>query len=120
MSDRLSIRGLRVRGHHGVFDHEREDGQDFLIDATLDVDTRAAAASDDLADAVNYGTLAEQLAAVVAGPPFALIEKLAQQLADVCLADPRVAAAEITVHKPHAPIPLPFDDVTVTIRRERS
>ncbi len=119
MTDRLSIRGLRVRGTHGVLDSERADGQEFSVDATLEVDTRPAAASDELADTVDYGTLAGRLADVVAGPPVDLIERLAQQLADVCLADPRVAAVEITVHKPHAPIPLPFDDVTLTIRRER-
>jgi dihydroneopterin aldolase len=118
-ADRLALRGLRVRGTHGVFDHERRDGQEFVVDATLTLDTRPAAASDDLADAVDYGALAERLAAVVAGEPVNLLERLAQRLADVCLADPRVAAAEVTVHKPQAPIAVPFDDVTVTIRRER-
>ena len=120
MADRLAIRGLRARGNHGVFEHERRDGQEFIVDAVLELDTRWAAASDELSDAVDYGVLAQQLTDVVTGEPVALIEALAQLLADVCLADPRVAAAEITVHKPHAPIPLPFDDVTVTIRRERA
>jgi dihydroneopterin aldolase len=120
MTDRLTIHGLRVRGNHGVFEHERRDGQEFVVDATLEIDTRWAAASDELTDAVDYGAVAQRLADVVAGEPVALIERLAQQLADVCLSDPRVAAVEITVHKPHAPIPLPFGDVTVTIRRERA
>ncbi|MCU1678616.1 MAG: dihydroneopterin aldolase [Frankiales bacterium] len=120
MSDRLTLRGLRVHGNHGVFEHERRDGQEFVVDATLELDTRWAAASDELVDAVDYGALAQRLANVVSGEPVALIERLAQQLADVCLADPRVAAAEVTVHKPQAPIPLAFDDVAVTIRRERA
>ena len=120
MTDRLTISGLRVRGNHGVFEHERRDGQEFIVDATLEIDTRWAAASDELADAVDYGAVAQRLADVIAGEPVALIENLAQQLADVCLTDPRVAAVEITLHKPHAPIPLTFDDVTVTIRRERA
>ncbi|MDQ1682991.1 MAG: 7,8-dihydroneopterin aldolase/epimerase/oxygenase [Frankiaceae bacterium] len=120
MTDRLTIHGLRVHGKHGVFEHERRDGQEFVIDATLELDTRWAAASDELTDAVDYGVLAQRLADVVGGEPVALIERLAQMLADVCLTDPRVAAAVVTVHKPQAPIPLPFGDVSVTIRRERA
>jgi dihydroneopterin aldolase len=103
-----------------VFDHERADGQDFVVDVALEVDTRPAAASDDLADTVDYGKLAAALADVVSGAPVDLLETLASRLAGVCLADPRVSAAEVTVHKPQAPIPLTFGDVAVSIRRERS
>lgn len=117
--DRITLRGLRVRGWHGVYPDERRDGQDFVIDVELEVDTGPAARSDDVADTVHYGELAEALAAVVAGDPLNLIEALAQRLAGVCLADSRVAAATVTVHKPHAPIAPSFDDVAVTIRRER-
>jgi dihydroneopterin aldolase len=120
MSDRIVLSGLRVRGHHGVFDFERADGQDFLVDVELDFDTRRAAASDELADTVDYGALAQGLAAVISGEPLNLLETLAQRLADVCLRDERVAAATVTVHKPHAPIPLAFADVAVRIRRERA
>jgi dihydroneopterin aldolase len=119
MSDRISLTGLRVRGHHGVFEHERVDGQEFVVDVVLEVDTSAAAASDDLADTVDYGALAAGLADVVAGEPVDLLERLAARLAAVCLADARVSAAEVTVHKPQAPIPLTFTDVAVSIRRER-
>jgi dihydroneopterin aldolase len=119
VSDRIELTGLRVRGHHGVFEHERRDGQDFVVDVALEVDTRAAAASDDLAETVDYGALAQALAEVVAGDAVDLLETLAERLAQVCLGDERVAAATVTVHKPHAPIPLAFDDVTVTIRRTR-
>ena len=119
MSDEIALTGLRVRGHHGVFEHERRDGQDFVVDAVLELSTRAAAASDDLADTVHYGELAQRLADIVAGEPVNLLETLVQRLADACLADPRVAAARVTVHKPQAPIPLSFADVAVTIRRER-
>jgi dihydroneopterin aldolase len=117
--DLITLTGLRVRGFHGVFEHERRDGQEFVVDATLEVDTAAAAASDDLADTVDYGDLAQRLAAVVAGEPVDLIETLVARLAGECLADPRVHAATVTVHKPQAPIPLAFADVAVTIRRER-
>jgi 7,8-dihydroneopterin aldolase/epimerase/oxygenase len=119
VADRISLSGLRVRGFHGVFDHERRDGQDFVVDAVLEMSTAAAAASDDITDTVHYGELAEQLAAVVAGEPVNLLETLAARLAEVCLADPRVEAATVTVHKPQAPIPLAFEDVSVTIRRSR-
>lgn len=118
-ADRITLTGLRVRGFHGVFEHERRDGQDFVVDATLELPTATAAASDDVADTVHYGELAERLAAVVAGEPVNLIETLAERLAAVCLADPRVRAATVTVHKPQAPIPLTFADVAVTVRRER-
>ena len=117
--DRIELTGLRVRGHHGVLDFERRDGQDFVVDVALEVSTAVAAASDDVADTVHYGELAEQLAAVVAGEPVNLIETLAARLADVCLAMDRVRAATVTVHKPEAPIPVPFADVSVTIRREQ-
>jgi dihydroneopterin aldolase len=119
MSDAIELTGLRVRGRHGVFDHERRDGQDFVVDVRLEVDTATAAGSDDLADTVDYGALAQALAEVVSGEPVNLIETLAERLAAVCLADPRVRAAAVTVHKPQAPIPLTFTDVAVHIRRER-
>jgi dihydroneopterin aldolase len=117
--DRIRLVGLRVRGFHGVFEHERRDGQDFVVDAELELSVSAAAASDELADTVDYGDLAQRLAAVVAGEPLNLIETLTVRLADECLADPRVAAATVTVHKPQAPIPLTFADVAVTVRRTR-
>jgi dihydroneopterin aldolase len=119
-SDRIALTGLRVRGFHGVFEHERRDGQDFVVDAVLEVSTASAAASDELADTVDYGELAGRLAAIVEGEPVNLLETLAGRLADACLHDQRVAAATITVHKPQAPIPLAFADVAVTVRRERA
>jgi 7,8-dihydroneopterin aldolase/epimerase/oxygenase len=119
MTDAITLTGLRVFGHHGVFDFERREGQDFVVDVVLELDTATAAASDDVIDTVHYGELAETLAAVVSGEPVNLLERLVQRLADACLADARVAAATVTVHKPQAPIPLQFDDVAVTIRRSR-
>jgi dihydroneopterin aldolase len=117
VSDRIVLSGLRVRGWHGVLDEERRDGQDFSVDAVLHLDTRQAACSDSLADTVDYGQLAQRLAATVAGPPVALIETLAERLAERCLQDARVIRAEVTVHKPSAPIPLSFRDVAVTVTR---
>lgn len=119
MTDRITLAGLRVRGHHGVLDFERRDGQDFVVDVVLEVSTVVAAASDAIADTVHYGELAQRLAEVVAGEPVNLLETLVARLAAACLFDARVDAATVTVHKPQAPIPLRFDDVAVTIRRER-
>jgi dihydroneopterin aldolase len=118
--DRIALRGVEARGRHGWFPRERDEGQPFRVDVSLGIDTRKAAVSDDLADTVNYGALAERVAGVVAGEPVNLIETLAQRIADVCLHDARVSDVEVTVHKPEAPIPVPFDDVTVTIRRART
>ncbi|WP_236967834.1 dihydroneopterin aldolase [Microbacterium aurantiacum] len=120
VADRITLSGLRVFGYHGVYDDEKRDGQDFVVDLRLDLDTRPAAASDDVADTVHYGELAASVAAVVAGDPVDLLETLAQRIADVALADDRVARVEVTVHKPQAPIALHFDDVSVTIARSRA
>ena len=119
MADRIELTGLRVRGFHGVYPAERRDGQDFVVDVALELDLAVPAASDDVADTVHYGELAQALAAVVAGEPVDLLETLAARLMGVCLADRRVDAATVTVHKPQAPIPLAFADVSVTIRRSR-
>ena len=119
MADRIELRGLTVRGNHGVFDHERRDGQDFVVDITVWVDLAAAAASDDLADTLDYGALAQRAADVVAGPPRNLIETVAAEIADDVMPDERVHAVEVVLHKPSAPIPLTFDDVAVVARRSR-
>ncbi len=119
MADRIELRGLTVRGHHGVFDEERRDGQDFVVDITVWIDLAAAAASDDLADTVDYGRLAQRAAAIVAGPSRKLIETVAAAIADDVMADERVHAVEVVVHKPDAPIALTFTDVAVVARRSR-
>ncbi|MCL9761134.1 dihydroneopterin aldolase [Frankia sp. AiPa1] len=117
--DRITLRGLRVRGQHGVLPAERELGQEFIVDAVIWLDMTAAARDDDVTLTVHYGELAEELAAIVAGPPANLIETLALRLVDACLRPPRVIRAEVTVHKPAAPIPLVFGDVAVTVARDR-
>ena len=119
-ADRIAVRGIRAHAHHGVYAFERERGQMFRADAVLELDTAPAAAGDDLGRTVNYADLAQQLHAVLNGEPVNLLETLAQRLADVCLRNDLVDAVEITVHKPEAELGVPFDDVTVTIRRERA
>jgi len=119
MRDRISIVGLRARGNHGVFADERAAGQEFVVDAVLWLDAAAAAAADDLRLTADYGAVADRLAGIVAGPPVQLIETLAERLAAACLADDVVREAEVTVHKPHAPVQQQFADIAVTIRRSR-
>jgi dihydroneopterin aldolase len=120
--DRITLTGLRVHGHHGVYEFERARGQDFVVDVTLELDLCAAVATDDVADTVHYGELAGRLVSIVGGEPVKLIETLAGRLAEACLADGRVLAATVTVHKPQAPVfgpdtPHQLADVSVTIRR---
>jgi dihydroneopterin aldolase len=119
MSDRITVTGIRGLGRHGWFAFETEQGQEFVVDVVLDVDHTAAAASDDLADTVDYGVLGERVVALIEGGPYKLIETLATRIAEACLEDRRVARAEVTVHKPQAPMPVPFGDVAVTVERGR-
>ncbi|MFJ7152201.1 dihydroneopterin aldolase [Streptomyces sp. NPDC100445] len=118
--DRVALRGLKARGHHGVFPREREEGQTFIVDLVLGLDTRPAAADDDLTKTVHYGIVAEEVVAVVEGEPVNLIETLAERIARTCLEHEGVLEVEVCVHKPDAPITVPFDDVTVTIIRSRA
>jgi 7,8-dihydroneopterin aldolase/epimerase/oxygenase len=83
------------------------------------VDTSAAAATDDLHDTVDYGSLVTSVKAAVETDPVDLIETLAQRIADVCLLDNRVEWCKVTVHKPDAPIDATYSDVALTITRKR-
>ena len=116
---RADGRGIECFGHHGVFDFERREGQTFVIDLTLGIDTAPAAASDDLRDTVDYGSLVASVQAAVETDPVDLIETLAQRIAGVCLLDDRVQWVRVTVHKPDAPIEATFADVALTITRKR-
>lgn len=117
--DRISVTGIEVFGRHGVLPHERELGQRFVIDVVLELDLSAAAASDDLADTIDYGSLSRDVAAIGAGDPADLIETVAGRVAERCLRDERVTTVEVTVHKPAAPVPVVAREVAVTIRRGR-
>ncbi|MDO9457465.1 dihydroneopterin aldolase [Nocardioides sp.] len=117
--DELAVLGVECWGHHGVFDFEKREGQTFVVDLVLGLDTRPAAASDDLHHTVDYGSLVTSVQAAVEKDPVDLIETLAQRIASVCLLDARVEWARVTVHKPDAPIDATFADVALTITRER-
>lgn len=118
-ADRITLTGLEVFAHHGVFDFEREHGQRFMIDVEVAVDLRKAAAGDELAATVHYGELAEAIAQAVERDPVDLIETVAERIAQVALGFPAVVQVEVTVHKPDAPIERAFGDVSVSITRER-
>jgi 7,8-dihydroneopterin aldolase/epimerase/oxygenase len=119
MTDRIALTGLAGRGRHGVYDHERGESHPFVVDLVIETDTGAAAKSDDVADTVDYGLIASTAIAIVEGEPVDLIETLAQRIADACLVEPKVERVQVTVHKPDAPLAVPFDDVAVTIERSR-
>ncbi|MEV5838239.1 dihydroneopterin aldolase [Nocardia sp. NPDC052112] len=118
-TDRIELRGLRAYGYHGCFDYERRDGQEFLVDLTVWTDFAAAAATDDLANTIDYGALAERAVRIIQGPPRNLIEKVVAEIADDVMADPRIESVEVVVHKPSAPIPHTFADVRVVTSRRR-
>lgn len=119
MSDEIRLIGLRAVGHHGVFPDEKRNGQEFIVDVVLHTDLRAAGATDDLSETIHYGEVADDVVARITGPSYDLIEALAERIAEDALARDRVAAVEVTVHKPSAPIPHHFSDVLVHVRRER-
>lgn len=120
MADRIELRGLTVHANHGVLPHETEHGQTFTIDITCWLDFAQAAADDDLTQTINYAELAQLAHDIAAGTTRQLIETVATQIADEALQTyPQLHAVEVTLHKPHAPIPLVFQDVAVVARRSR-
>ena len=119
MTDAITLTGVRANGTHGVLDFEHERAQSFIVDATLHLDLSAAGRTDALEDTVDYGRVAKDIVDVVEGEHVDLIERLAQRIADRILALPLIQSVDVTVHKPHAPITVPFDDVAVHITRTR-
>jgi 7,8-dihydroneopterin aldolase/epimerase/oxygenase len=119
-ADRITLTGLRVHGRHGAHEYERVSGQEFVIDATVWLDLGLATTTDDLAATLDYAALAARIAKIVGGAPYNLIETVADRITTDVLTDHRVQAVEITVHKPHAAIPHPITDISVTTRRSRS
>jgi dihydroneopterin aldolase len=117
--DRIDLRGITAHGFHGVFDHERRDGQTFVADVSLGLDLGRAAENDDLTATVDYGKLTQEIHDVITGEPSNLIESVALRMVDLCLSHPLVRWASVTVHKPEAPIEVTIEDVSVTIERSK-
>ncbi|HEX3679914.1 MAG TPA: dihydroneopterin aldolase [Galbitalea sp.] len=120
VEDALTLTGLRATAHHGVLEHERVNGQEFVIDLIVWLDTHAAAANDELSMTVHYGVLAREVVDCVERDPVDLIETVAERIAGVALAHPAVLRTRVTLHKPSAPIEVPFDDISITIERARA
>lgn len=119
MTDRISLRGIRVFAHHGVYTEEKEHGQIFLIDVDLEIDLAQAGATDDLTDTLDYGWLAAAIASRATGERWDLIERVAQRTAELVLEDDRVSSVDVTVHKPEVVLPVPVAGVSVSISRPR-
>lgn len=117
--DEITLTGLRVFGHHGVFDFEREQGQHFIVDVRMQLSVARAAESDDVTDTVHYGEVADRIVEIVGGEPVNLLETLATRIADDLLQDARLQHISVTVHKPQAPISAEFADVAVTVHRSQ-
>jgi len=118
-ADRITLTGLRASAFHGVLEHERANGQLFLIDVVVHLSLREAGASDELAQTIDYGELASRVVSAVESDPVDLIETVAERVAALVLEYPAAMMTEVTVHKPSAPIAVSFDDVSVTITRGR-
>jgi dihydroneopterin aldolase len=117
VTDAITIEGLRIYARHGVFEHEAESGQLFIVDLTIETDLAEAGQTDDLAATLDYGRIADQVARVVSTERWQLIERVAARVAETVLADQRCRRVHVTVHKPDAPIRVPFEDVSVTVVR---
>lgn len=117
--DQIEICGLEVFAHHGVYDHERRDGQRFVIDVTIDADTHIAARTDDVSDTLDYGTLITEIAQIVRGTQFSLLEALAAHVADALLERRTVSAAAVRIHKPDVALDETVSHIAVTVRRSR-
>ena len=119
MSDTITITGLRLRGYHGVFEHEKRDGQEFIVDLSIELDLSPAGSSDDLQNTLDYSVIVDEVAQRVTGESVDLIETLAHDIAQLVLNHLQPTAVTVTVHKPQAPVGHPIEDIAVSIRRER-
>lgn len=119
MTDHIVLQGVSARGFHGVLDVEKAEGQEFVVDVTLEVDLRRAGRTDLLAHTVSYAEVAADVVALITGPSLDLIETLADRIAAAALRRPLVQAVTVTVHKPQAPVGVPFGDVQVVVERHR-
>lgn len=120
MNDRLELKGIEVYARHGVLDHEQEKAQVFKVDVTVYTDLGRPGESDDLADALDYSTLALEVREAVGSESYKLIETVAAKVSDVVMGYPQVWRSVVTIHKPAAPIDLVFEDVSVTVERSRA
>jgi len=120
MSDQIFLTGIAAFGYHGLFDHERQNGQDFFIDVAMTVDLGAASKSDEIQDTVNYAEIINLVVKHITTDPVNLIEKLASRIADQILEDHvKVSLVTVIVHKPQAPVDAVLKDIAVQVTRKR-
>lgn len=118
MSDKISLKGIWGFGYHGVFDHEAKNGQDFFVDLEISLDLSKPSKSDNLAETIDYGSLADLVVEEITGERVQLIERLAGRIADrIKSGHPEITAIDVTVHKPKAPVSAQTSDISVTITR---
>jgi len=118
MADQINVNGIKAFGYHGVLPHEAVEGQEFIVDLALSLDLSEASRSDNLDETVNYADLAQIVHDNIVGERVQLIERLAGRIADQIKSSyPQIDSISVTVHKPHAPVTLDFDDISVTITR---
>ena len=118
VSDVIRIEGIEAFGYHGVFPQEKREGQTFLVDVDIETSFDEAIAHDDVAYTVDYGVVAERVAEIIQGEPADLIETVCDRIVTMVLSLERVKATRVTIHKPQAPISVPFVGVSVSRRRE--
>jgi dihydroneopterin aldolase len=115
--DRIELRGLRAMGTHGVLAEEQARPQPFEVDLDVDLDLRAAGASDSLDDTMDYAELASLASGVVTGERHALLERVAERIAESVLKDPRVRSVAVTVRKLRPPVPVDLSTSAVRVVR---
>ncbi len=120
MSDVISLQGIQGFGYHGVFEHERKNGQEFFVDIELSADLTRASQTDSLEDTIDYGAVCDVVVTHIVGTPVQLIEKLAADIADDILKQfLLVDSVKVIVHKPQAPVNVEILDISVSIERQR-
>jgi 7,8-dihydroneopterin aldolase/epimerase/oxygenase len=118
MSDQIRVNGIKAFGYHGVLPDEAINGQEFTVDLLVTLDLRAATLSDDLNETLNYADLAKIAHDNIVGDRVQLIERLAGRIAEeISSAYSQITSVSVTVHKPHAPVTVDFEDISVTITR---
>ena len=120
MSDLIRLTGIHSFGYHGLFEHERTNGQDFFVDLELNIDLSVASKSDAIEDTVNYADITDLVVTEITVDPVSLIEKLAGRIAERILNTyVKVNTVTVTVHKPQAPVAVSLKDIAVQITRTR-
>jgi dihydroneopterin aldolase len=113
----IELRAIELFGFHGVLEHERREGQRFLVDVELDYEDEAATASDRIEDAIDYREVVAAVVEVSDGRAYHLLEAFATELASELTARFPVARVRVRVRKPDVVLPRPVDHAAVVVER---